>query len=133
MLRDVRFQITAVLAAALLGCLAAAGGLNVRTWAGAAPPAAGAKPADSGGAPKVAAPDQKDGETAEEPAWPKLPPQEVLPFPPTPSASVAGRTMQDSVYKHAGRAAPPAQGRAEHPHRPHRRRRGRPRPAPSAA
>jgi hypothetical protein len=25
-------------------------------------------------------------------------PQEVLPFPPTPSASVAGRTMQESVY-----------------------------------
>jgi arylsulfatase len=25
--------------------------------------------------------------------------QEVLPFPPTPSASIAGRTMQESVYK----------------------------------
>ena len=25
-------------------------------------------------------------------------PQEVLPFPPTPSASVAGRTMQESTY-----------------------------------
>jgi hypothetical protein len=25
--------------------------------------------------------------------------QEVLPFPPTPSASVAGRTLQDSVHK----------------------------------
>src|SRR5271156_6781039 len=24
--------------------------------------------------------------------------QEVLPFPPTPSASIAGRTMQESVY-----------------------------------
>ena len=32
-------------------------------------------------------------------AWPKLPRQEILPFPPTPSASVAGRTLQDSVYK----------------------------------
>ena len=32
-------------------------------------------------------------------AWPKLPRQESLPFPPTPSASIAGRTMQDSVYK----------------------------------
>src|SRR5581483_5303588 len=32
-------------------------------------------------------------------AWPKLPAQEVLPFPPTPSPSIAGRTMQDSVYK----------------------------------
>jgi hypothetical protein len=25
--------------------------------------------------------------------------QESLPFPPTPSASIAGRTMQESVYK----------------------------------
>ena len=25
-------------------------------------------------------------------------PQDVLPFPPTPSASIAGRTMQESVY-----------------------------------
>src|SRR5258708_40221964 len=32
-------------------------------------------------------------------AWPRLPAQEVLPFPPTPSPSIAGRTMQDSVYK----------------------------------
>ena len=31
--------------------------------------------------------------------WPRLPTQDVLPFPPTPSASIAGRTMQDSVYK----------------------------------
>ena len=29
----------------------------------------------------------------------KLPRQDVLPFPPTPSASRAGRTMQDSVYE----------------------------------
>jgi arylsulfatase A-like enzyme len=29
---------------------------------------------------------------------PKLPLQDVLPFPPTPSASFAGRTMQESVY-----------------------------------
>ncbi len=28
-----------------------------------------------------------------------LPPQDILPFPPTPSASIAGRTMQESVYK----------------------------------
>lgn len=27
-----------------------------------------------------------------------LPHQDVLPFPPTPSASIAGRTMQESVY-----------------------------------
>ncbi len=46
-----------------------------------------------------------EGETRADPgpqqaaAWPKLPPQESLPFPPVPSASVAGRTMQDSVYK----------------------------------
>ncbi|HEY3486182.1 MAG TPA: arylsulfatase [Ilumatobacteraceae bacterium] len=31
--------------------------------------------------------------------FPRLPRQDVLPFPPTPSASVAGRTMQDSVYR----------------------------------
>ena len=35
---------------------------------------------------------------------PKLPAQDVLPFPPTPSGSVAGKTMQDSVY--APRVAP---------------------------
>jgi arylsulfatase A-like enzyme len=29
----------------------------------------------------------------------KLPTQDVLPFPPTPSASIAGRTLQESVYK----------------------------------
>ena len=29
----------------------------------------------------------------------KLEKQESLPFPPTPSASIAGRTMQESVYK----------------------------------
>jgi hypothetical protein len=31
--------------------------------------------------------------------------QESLPFPPTPSASIAGRTMQKSVYKHRWRRA----------------------------
>ena len=31
--------------------------------------------------------------------YPKLPAQENLPFPATPSASVAGRTMQDSTYQ----------------------------------
>jgi arylsulfatase len=36
---------------------------------------------------------------AEASARQRLPAQDVLPFPPTPSASVAGRTMQDSVYK----------------------------------
>lgn len=30
---------------------------------------------------------------------PQVAAQEVLPFPPTPSASIAGRTMQESVYK----------------------------------
>ena len=29
----------------------------------------------------------------------KIPKQDYLPFPPTPSASIAGRTMQESVYK----------------------------------
>ncbi len=33
------------------------------------------------------------------PRFPKLPAQESLPFPPTPSASVAGRTMQESTYE----------------------------------
>ncbi len=42
-------------------------------------------------------PDGKTKEAATQ--WPRLPAQEVLPFPPTPSASLAGRTMQDSVYK----------------------------------
>ncbi len=37
--------------------------------------------------------------TLAEPAAPKLPVQDELPFPPTPSASIAGRTMQDSVYR----------------------------------
>ena len=32
-------------------------------------------------------------------AFPTLPAQDVLPFPRTPSASIAGRTMQESVYK----------------------------------
>jgi arylsulfatase len=33
-----------------------------------------------------------------EAGWPSLNPQDVLPFPPTPSASIAGTTMQESVY-----------------------------------
>src|SRR3984893_17279327 len=36
---------------------------------------------------------------------PKLPNGATLPFPPTPSASVAGRTLQDSIY--AQRVTPP--------------------------
>jgi arylsulfatase A-like enzyme len=36
--------------------------------------------------------------------YPTLPAQDVLPFPPTPSGSIPGRTMQDSVY--SPRAAP---------------------------
>ena len=31
--------------------------------------------------------------------YPRLPAQDALPFPPTPSASIFGRTMQESVYK----------------------------------
>jgi len=38
-------------------------------------------------------------EKADGSAMPSLNPQDVLPFPPTPSASIAGRTMQESVYK----------------------------------
>ena len=60
-------------------------------------------------------------------------PQDVLPFPPTPSASIAGRTMQESVYSAASRAAAAARGRAEHPHRPDRRRRAGPADHASAA
>jgi arylsulfatase len=33
------------------------------------------------------------------PEFPTLPRQDVLPFPPTPSASTAGRTMQESTYQ----------------------------------
>jgi arylsulfatase len=36
---------------------------------------------------------------AASPAAHKLPTQDVLPFPPTPSGSIAGRTMQESVYR----------------------------------
>jgi arylsulfatase A-like enzyme len=36
---------------------------------------------------------------AEDSITERLPAQDVLPFPPTPSASVAGRTMQESVYE----------------------------------
>lgn len=39
----------------------------------------------------------KDARTSS--AFPKLPAQDVLPFAPTPSASIAGRTMQESIYK----------------------------------
>jgi hypothetical protein len=34
-----------------------------------------------------------------DPVAKKLPLQDALPFPPTPSASVAGLTMQESVYE----------------------------------
>ena len=47
----------------------------------------------------------------------------VLPFPSAPSASVAGRTLQESTHEAARRAEPPRQGRAERPDRPDRRRR----------
>ena len=43
--------------------------------------------------------------------------QESLPFPPTPSASVAGRTMQESVLQTAGDATPASRRRPEHPDR----------------
>ena len=38
----------------------------------------------------------------------KLPGGATLPFPPTPSASIAGRTMQESIYAPRGHAASPA-------------------------
>ena len=37
--------------------------------------------------------------------FPQLPAQDVLPFPPTPSGSIAGRTMQESVYSPKPRQA----------------------------
>ena len=43
--------------------------------------------------------------------------QEALPFPPTPSASIAGRTMQESVYKATGEATQASSRRAEHSNR----------------
>ncbi len=41
--------------------------------------------------------------------------QEVLPFPPTPSASTAGLTMKDSIYKKRVEPKHLADGCAEHP------------------
>ena len=49
--------------------------------------------------------------------------QEVLPFPPTPSASTAGLTMQDSIYKKRVRAEASGRRRTEHPDHPDGRRR----------
>lgn len=45
----------------------------------------------------------KSGEAVSKSPFPQLPDQEVLPFPPTPSASIAGRTMQDSIYRQRSR------------------------------
>jgi hypothetical protein len=42
----------------------------------------------------------------------KISKQDSLPFPPTPSASIAGRTMQESVYK---RRVEPRRLRADAP------------------
>ena len=39
---------------------------------------------------------------------PKLPGGATLPFPPTPSASIAGRTLQESTYDAARHTASPA-------------------------
>jgi arylsulfatase A-like enzyme len=40
----------------------------------------------------------KPDSTAAAPPFSRLPVQDALPFPPTPSASIAGRTLQESVY-----------------------------------
>ena len=61
----------------------------------------------------------------------------VLPFPPTPSASVAAPTLQESKHQRRVWSQTPAEGRAQHPHHPARRRRLRPaghlrRPGPHA-
>ena len=42
--------------------------------------------------------------------------QEVLPFPPTPSASTAGLTMKDSTYKKRVEPKRSGRGRSEHSH-----------------
>ncbi len=42
---------------------------------------------------------KKGGNDADSLIATALPRQDVLPFPPTPSASVAGRTVQDSIYR----------------------------------
>ena len=57
--------------------------------------------------------------------FPKLPAQDVLPFPPTPSASIAGRTMQESVYQRRVEPRRLPCRCTEHPDRPHRRCRTR--------
>ncbi len=49
--------------------------------------------------------------------------QEILPFPPTPSASTAGLTMEDFHLQEARRAEAPRRRRAEHPDHPDGRRR----------
>ena len=46
--------------------------------------------------------------------------QEVLPFPPKPSGSTAGRTMQESIYSPLPAGEPSAEGCAEHSHRAYR-------------
>ena len=48
--------------------------------------------------------------------------QEVLPFPPAPSASKAGLTMEDSTYKKRVEPKHLAEGAPEHPHHPDGRR-----------
>jgi arylsulfatase A-like enzyme len=71
-------------------------GLGSLQQVSSAPPAA--TKASSRATDGKAAQPERLGEVRGTP-WPKLPVQAELPFPPTPSASIAGRTMQDSVYK----------------------------------
>ena len=119
MLRSAKLQLAAVLGVgALLGCLLSSVRLNSlgradiglpskAASADPAEPSSGTKPAShhdiadgqrlAMAAPKNDANDQTATTAAS--AWPRLPTQDVLPFPPTPSASIAGRTMQDSVYR----------------------------------
>ena len=61
------------------------------------------------------------------------PAQEILPFPPAPSASTAGLTMEDSTYKKRVEPQAPRRRRAEHPDHPDGRRRARARRRPTAA
>ena len=83
--------LAALTVGALLGWLAAADKASGPLSADTKDPAAPAKAPDAGPASGAA--------DAGASVWPRLPLQDNLPFPPTPSASVAGRTMQESVYK----------------------------------
>ena len=76
--------------------------------------------------PAVLAADGKESPAAQQPAGnttaqmqAPVMAQEVLPFPPTPSASIAGRTMQESVYHRRVEPRRLPADVPEHSHRAH--------------